>query len=203
MKYVVKIISHTAFAALALGIASSSMAATITYTLTGTGQARVGNVTEMGAFVATGIGDTSNVAFPFGAGVPAVPLSSFTIAFGSNVYTATNTIRFFTNNNVGLAGFNDTTTQDVLDFSSGVFLIYNAISNAGPIAGTGTFTSVLATNAGAFNWTTTPAGILTFRAVVGAAPAVPEPATWAMMLAGFGVLGSALRRRSRVSVSFA
>lgn len=33
--------------------------------------------------------------------------------------------------------------------------------------------------------------------------AVPEPATWAMMLAGFGIVGGALRRRRRVSVTYA
>ncbi len=32
---------------------------------------------------------------------------------------------------------------------------------------------------------------------------VPEPATWALMLAGFGIVGSALRRRNRLAVSFA
>jgi hypothetical protein len=32
---------------------------------------------------------------------------------------------------------------------------------------------------------------------------VPEPAAWAMMLAGFGVIGGALRRREKVAVSFA
>jgi hypothetical protein len=35
-----------------------------------------------------------------------------------------------------------------------------------------------------------------------AVPAVPEPATWAMMLAGFGIVGGAMRRRQRTSVSF-
>ncbi len=30
------------------------------------------------------------------------------------------------------------------------------------------------------------------------APAVPEPATWAMMVGGFGRLGAATRRRSRL-----
>jgi hypothetical protein len=34
-----------------------------------------------------------------------------------------------------------------------------------------------------------------------AAPAVPEAATWAMMLAGFGVVGSAMRRR-KTSLAF-
>jgi hypothetical protein len=33
--------------------------------------------------------------------------------------------------------------------------------------------------------------------------AVPEPATWAMFIGGFGVMGSAMRRRQRVNVSFA
>jgi hypothetical protein len=31
---------------------------------------------------------------------------------------------------------------------------------------------------------------------------VPEPATWAMMILGFGVIGAGMRRR-RVNVSFA
>ena len=33
-------------------------------------------------------------------------------------------------------------------------------------------------------------------------PPAPEPATWAMMVAGFGVTGFALRRRKRTAVSF-
>jgi len=33
-------------------------------------------------------------------------------------------------------------------------------------------------------------------------PAVPEPATWAMMLGGFGLLGAAARRRTRTAVTF-
>ena len=32
--------------------------------------------------------------------------------------------------------------------------------------------------------------------------AVPEPGTWAMMLAGFGIVGGAMRRRQRTSISF-
>lgn len=33
-------------------------------------------------------------------------------------------------------------------------------------------------------------------------PAVPEPATWALMLAGFGSVGYAMRRRRNMAVSF-
>ena len=42
-------------------------------------------------------------------------------------------------------------------------------------------------------------GYFIVRAVQGA---VPEPASWAMMLAGFGIVGGAMRRRQRMSVSF-
>lgn len=35
------------------------------------------------------------------------------------------------------------------------------------------------------------------------AGAVPEPAAWAMMLAGFGLVGAAMRRREKVAVTFA
>jgi len=35
------------------------------------------------------------------------------------------------------------------------------------------------------------------------AASVPEPATWAMMIFGFGIVGAAMRRRTRVAVRFA
>jgi PEP-CTERM motif len=41
------------------------------------------------------------------------------------------------------------------------------------------------------------------RPSISAVAAVPEPATWAMMLAGFGVVGFALRRRQSVRVTYA
>jgi hypothetical protein len=33
--------------------------------------------------------------------------------------------------------------------------------------------------------------------------AVPEPATWAMMIAGFGMVGFAMRRSRKISVTYA
>jgi hypothetical protein len=49
---------------------------------------------------------------------------------------------------------------------------------------------------------------LQFEAVIGVpAPggpnAVPEPATWAMMIGGFAIVGASMRRRQAVAVSFA
>ncbi len=202
MTNLAKILSRAALAAMAIGMASSALAATITYTLTGLGQARIGNVSESGAFTATGIGDTSNLGFPFGANTPTVTLSSFTIAFGSNVYTATGAMRFFDNQGNGISGFNDVQTADVFDFQSAAFNNYDAISNIGPLPVAFFFTNTIATNAGALNFVNPPVNLF-FQAVVGNAPAVPEPASWAMMIAGFGVAGVALRRRAKVTVTYA
>lgn len=202
MTNLAKILSRAALAALAVGMASSAMAATITYTLTGTASARIGNTSENGAFVATGIGDTSNLGFPFSPNTPTVTLSSFTVAFGSNVYTATGAMRFFDNQGNGISGFNDILAADVLDFQSAAFTSYNAISNIGPLPVAFTFTNTIATTAGALNFTSNPSNLV-FSAVTGAVQAVPEPATWAMMLAGFGIVGGAMRRRQRVTVTYA
>jgi PEP-CTERM motif len=45
--------------------------------------------------------------------------------------------------------------------------------------------------------------LLSQRVNVRSVPAVPEPGTWLMMLAGFGVVGGAMRRRTRTSISYA
>ena len=44
---------------------------------------------------------------------------------------------------------------------------------------------------------------VTLRGVERGAGPVPEPGTWAMMIAGFGAVGFAMRRRQKVAVSFA
>ena len=41
-------------------------------------------------------------------------------------------------------------------------------------------------------------GTITFTYNPTISAAVPEPATWAMMLAGFGLIGSGMRRRNAV-----
>ena len=45
--------------------------------------------------------------------------------------------------------------------------------------------------------------LLAQRANVRSVGAVPEPATWGMMLVGFGGIGAAMRRRTRTRVTFA
>jgi hypothetical protein len=48
-----------------------------------------------------------------------------------------------------------------------------------------------------------PVSTLTFSEGVIVAPGVVEPASWAMMLAGFGAIGHAMRSRRKSAVSFA
>ncbi len=50
-----------------------------------------------------------------------------------------------------------------------------------------------------YNFTTAQA----FNAFGDLAAAIPEPGTWAMMLAGFGFVGAAARRRAKVAVTYA
>lgn len=84
--------------------------------------------------------------------------------------------------------------------------ILNAVNGPlTPLAGgtsltaSSTVQNLLTFKAGADNYT------LQFQSLVGPVAAVPEPATWAMMLAGFGMIGFSLRRRRKqaVRVSYA
>lgn len=52
-------------------------------------------------------------------------------------------------------------------------------------------------NVGTFNLTSIVSGNSTLK-ISAATAAVPEPATWAMMVAGFGIVGFSMRRRSNL-----
>ena len=43
-------------------------------------------------------------------------------------------------------------------------------------------------------------GVAVFGEQTAAVPLVPEPGTWAMMIAGFGIVGASLRRRAKLAV---
>jgi hypothetical protein len=79
-----------------------------------------------------------------------------------------------------------------LDYFGGDFLFVDFDSDV----------TVLGTNTTLF--TASGFGSLSGVAVAAVAgPRVPEPATWAMMISGFGLLGAAARRRTRTGVTFA
>ena len=82
------------------------------------------------------------------------------------------------------------------------FDLYNTFLTAGnpnaPVFLTGTFAlSTTPRNGGP-----RPADDYVVR-VTNLAGAVPEPASWALMIGGFGVVGASMRRRARTSVRFA
>lgn len=54
----------------------------------------------------------------------------------------------------------------------------------------------------AYSFTGGPSANFNFEVAQGAA-AVPEPASWAMMIGGFGIVGGSLRRRRKPAVAFA
>jgi hypothetical protein len=92
------------------------------------------------------------------------------------------------------------------DFGGGVVTFSYAITAAGPQLYTGTESDPTFLT-GTFDlvdfFTGQPLSI-TISAVGDPTPAVPEPASWAMMIAGFGLVGGSLRAaKRRTSVTFA
>ncbi len=72
------------------------------------------------------------------------------------------------------------------------------------LAGTSYFaiaTGFANTDVGRYSLEITGPGVITIGG--GGQGAVPEPSTWAMIIAGFGIVGGALRRRRRAGVAFA
>jgi hypothetical protein len=47
-----------------------------------------------------------------------------------------------------------------------------------------------------------PSRIYSFTATGASIPAVPEPTTWSMMIAGFGLVGAAMRRRLKAAIAY-
>lgn len=104
-------------------------------------------------------------------------------------------------------------TLKVLDRSGIAFASYTGIDVSALANGNTTnpftnplvtisFTGFDASNVGALEFSST-SNAFEFDNVAVVSGAVPEPATWAMMLFGFGIVGSALRRRSRAAIAVA
>ncbi len=96
----------------------------------------------------------------------------------------------------------DNVANNVLSFapltgvSNVVFRIVatsNTAANGGTLAGGGTFRVQ--------NYAGTNASPFSINGTVATVTAVPEPATWAMMIAGMGAVGFAMRRRRKANVT--
>jgi hypothetical protein len=193
--------------ACAVAMAAPATADTITYDLTGSFTGVNGGPFRDVSAVFTGIGNTDD-AFSFGDNVTVVPLSSFTALAGGLTYTFTTPISYFVNRQFNLSGFiSSDIERGFIRFNStsgAGFANYDGTSNLAPTAldfYTDGATSAFVTDRGDVLVTSASNLVLT----ASTAGAVPEPATWAMMIGGMGVVGGAMRRRRSVStkVSFA
>lgn len=171
-------------------------AAAIVYRLTGSFDATVSNngfssYVPVGAGTFTGIGDTDDVVA--GIGFTAIRLSSFTFSLRDTVYTARQPFEFFVYPTASLAGFRPQSGGAALSFGADAFAGYDPGTPLGPVTPqNGSAIFPLDTDRGALN-----VGVVVrnaFSATPGAA--VPEPATWGMMIAGFALVGAAMRRRT-------
>ena len=66
-----------------------------------------------------------------------------------------------------------------------------------------TFSQAFGSASGARLYSTGPAPLRPRTDGLGAIAAIPEPATWAMMILGFGAAGAVLRRRRAVAIAAA
>jgi hypothetical protein len=183
--------------ALAASFPQSAQAAPITYTLTGTGTGSLGGTAfSNAAMTFTLVGDTSGLAFPFGPGVPSVPVTATGLVGGFSAFTFTSAISFFNNQNVSVAGFGLTGSSDIFDVSDPSLAAWDAISSFGPlgiVSVPGNLGQAFGTTAGNFilNGVGTQG---TLQAVV-AGGAAPEPATIALI--ALGGLGCVVARRRK------
>ena len=124
--------------------------------------------------------NSSPVTVTFGAGFAATLTS---LSFDVAGFTPT-TLSFFDKDGALLNAFNVTLTSGALT-DPGVYVNYGTNSTNG---------------IGGFSFTGAAAGNTSIDNIIANGSVVPEPASWAMLIAGFGLTGAAMRRR-RVAVA--
>jgi hypothetical protein len=130
------------------------------------------------------------------ANIPAA--AQFTFNFGSLIFTPTGADLFAIQYNNG--NFNGFAYVDTFSFQGGSYQLNiqgGSLSVYEIVGGVPTFNSLVNGYINIGNNAVT--GRTVYNPSV-PAPAVPEPATWAMMLIGFGGVGCAMRRRKIVAL---
>ncbi len=174
-------------------------AATIVYSFSGNYSGTTSGNDFSGSATLTGIGDTSSLFNP-DSNVTAVTLSSLTLTINSMSSIIAGSNVFFVNRSAGTGGFalsSGGSFRTLLLSSS--FLNYDGVSSIASVSGDAVALPYSFVSDGG-QVTLATASNVKFSAV---ASAVPEPATWAMMILGFSAVGYALRRRNKAVVRFA
>lgn len=182
--------ARAACIAVALAAATSVHATNVEYVLSGLIDLDLGGQIFDGVTLTlTGVGDPAN-SHVVGGNTTFTPLMMLTATVqGFGVFPVPDTVEFFSNPGLSTAGFFDTVdSNDILDFVSPVFASYDGISPLPPTSVTFSYSHGFDTPYG--NALVSDGGGLTLSA-----SAVPEAASWALMIFGTAVAGGAMRRR--------
>jgi len=186
-----KLLAGTAFAASI--IASPAFAQNITGTLNFGALGGTNYFDPTNGGVPAGYGNTGSATVAIGSGV------EFGYQDGANLDTAnfTGTSLTITDQTFSSASpFFMTFTSNVAGFFNNAAFSSNGFGGSFSVSG-----NTLTFSAPTVGTPQTRTSVITFA---GATGAVPEPATWAMMVLGFGAVGASLRRRApQVRVRYA
>lgn len=176
--------------------AAPAQAATLVFQETAIANGSLGGVSFTNAVVTlSGSGNTNNIIAPV-SGIyvlPNVPVAVNVSGLGTgNFVDQIGLVSNNLNSNVGLGDFS---INRALLFTSNSAGAFDLSTSFGPTTGTATINAGLgfSTTAGTFVLDSAASAI--FQETVSA---VPEPASWAMLMLGFGMIGLAMRGR-RVS----
>jgi hypothetical protein len=166
-------------------------------TQTGTVYTYTANATPAGTFF--GAGTTANPWLSTNTATDSVVFSTFVggiDAIGGN---------FFGSDIAGLFAAGDVTLTavDSLGATSTQTITAATVTSFRGFVSTGTITSLTLASVQpttGFLWPTTDNLVLAKRAAV-VVPQVPESSTWLMMIAGFGLVGGAMRRRTTARIA--